>query len=288
MFKKIMLGGLVTAALFSCGKMVSPDAEGANGNAVSSPAESAIASINSLANDSEAFTEMQISSCRSQATHSTCNSANQVRSTFDGCNVDDKISYQGEWTNTYSNQNACHAAGSREMQSGESVTRTSNGLVMNGVYGGKLYYSTNAHTTYDNTLIPGTGLAISRYGNTKSVQINGLHRQLADVNESILADHSVMSIQPITMIGSRRSFNRTITGGTVRVYDNTNRYVADTQFNNLQWKMSGCCHPSSGSLTTTFSGSKNGSVTMTFQGCGTGKVYDERGHSTTFALSECD
>ncbi len=261
-------------------------------NSTSSPAESAVATLNSLANDSEAMNfDMQIASgpCKASSAKSTCNDSNQINVNWSNCAGESGQTLSGGWTNTYSNTRACLSAQSGPLASGDFMTRTSSGMTIKGIYGGTITWSTNLHLTYDKTTISNAGLSVDRSGNTRSITLNGLRRVLQDGNGKIVYDHSIVSEGALTMSGQRSDGTRMIIGGTVRVYNNTDRFRSDSSFNGVHWKSAGCAFPTAGVIATSFSGSKNGFTTLTFtDSCGDARLTDATGKTETITLKQAE
>jgi hypothetical protein len=107
-------------------------------------------------------------------------------------------------------------------------------------------------------------------------------------------DHSVTG----TLTVSNDDGNsRTITG-SIKVYHNLLRVVGTSVFNTVGHS-NGCCFPTSGSITTTFSQGNNvlptalgraalgKSETLTFTGCGTASLQSYDGSTATVTLDRC-
>jgi hypothetical protein len=73
----------------------------------------------------------------------------------------------------------------------------------------------------------------------------------------------------------------------VTLYHNLAKYTATNSFNSVTWSSSTCCYPTSGSVTTTFTGAKSGTGTMTFTStCGAATYVDSTG-SSNVTLTQC-
>jgi hypothetical protein len=263
-------------------------------NSTSSPTESAIATINSLANESEAMNltadlgPMSVA-CKSSSAKSQCDANNQVMVNWGEWAAGNGTTLSGGWVNTYNNTNACMAAQIGPLASGDSVTRTSTGMGIKGLYSGMIVWSTNPHMSYDNTTIPGTGLTVSRFANTRTISLNGLRRSLQDKDGKTVYDHSIMSLGVITMTGARTDGTRTIVAGTVRVFNNTERTRTDSTLSGVMWKNKACCYPTAGSITSTLTGLKTGSSQITFKDrCGEATLSDAKGANQSIILKQCE
>jgi hypothetical protein len=91
----------------------------------------------------------------------------------------------------------------------------------------------------------------------------------------------------LTTTGTRAGGDRVISSGTVTLYHNLAKYTATNSFNSVTWGSSTCCYPTSGSVTTTFTGTKSGTGTMTFTStCGAATYVDSTG-SSNVTLTQC-
>jgi hypothetical protein len=261
-------------------------------NSTSSPAESAVATLNSLANDSEALNfdaQFESGTCKASAAKSACNALNQINVKWSDCTGSNGQTLSGGWTNTYSDTRACMTAQNGRLASGDSMTRTSDGMVIKGIYGGTIMWSTNRHVTYDNKSISNAGLSINRFGETRSIILNGLHRILQDGNGNTVYDHSIVSEGAIIMSGQRQNGTRMVSSGTVRVYNNTDKFSSDHSFNGVQWKNANCAFPTAGAISSSFSGSMNGFTTLTFQStCGEATLTTTNGKTETITLKQAE
>lgn len=253
--------------------------------------ETALAVVNSVATDTERGTfELLASgpSCKSVNPRSACNSANQITVDWKECSAK-AGNLKGGWTNTYNNANACNQSQSGALQNGQSMTRTSSGLVIDGYYGGTLTFNTLAHSTYDRTDISNRGVTVTNLGRYRSIDIESARRTLRNADGKTLFDVSITTDNQILMTGNRSSANRQVNAGVMRVYDNTEKYTAQITFQNLKWGRSTCCYPTSGSVQTTYEGSKTGTSTILFTNdCGSAKHTNEDGETKDFTLIQCE
>lgn len=268
--------------------------------------ESALAIVNSVATDSErgtvAFSSLDEEptapsnamnlavSCGSFNPRSACNGANQITVDWKDCFLpvgDGRV--QGGWISTYNNSAACSQAQTGALQNNHGFTRTSSGMTISGYYGGSLTFNTNTHSAYNSDTIPSSGISVFNYGGTRAIEINGAHRILRDKDAKTLFDLSVMTPSSITMTGARSTSNRQVSSGSVRVYNNTDKYIATSTFNNLRWTRNNCCYPTSGIVTTSYEDSKTGSSILEFTStCGSAKFTDTDSTSKTITLVQCE
>lgn len=268
--------------------------------------ETALAIVNSVATDTERGTMdfMSLSSaatvvpaefvsplgasCKTTNPRSSCNSANQIRFDFQDCSTS-IANMKGGWTNTYNNTNACQQAQDGALQSGQSVTRTSSNLVIEGYYGGSLEFSTLAHSAYDETTIPARGITVRNEGRYRSIDVAGARRTLKDKDGKTLFDISIENLNDILMTGTRANRNRQINTGTLRIHENREKYSADLFFNSVKWTQSSCCYPTSGSIQARFDGSKSGMATLAFKStCGVASYTDADGSQKDVTLIQCE
>lgn len=258
--------------------------------------ETALAVVNSVATDTERGVMDLVGeeiapfggSCKTVNPRSSCNSANQIRYEFSQC-ATPTASLKGGWTNTYNNTNACMQAQEGALQSGQSVTRTSSGLTIDGYFGGKLEFNTLAHSAYDQTTISAKGITVANEGRYRVVDIAGARRTLKNSDGKVLFDVSMMTPNEILMTGTRAARNRQINAGTIRIYDNENEYIGHITFSAVKWGNSSCCYPTAGSLITSYEGSKTGTSTLQFTStCGKAKYQDENGSTKDIELIQCE
>ena len=153
-----------------------------------------------------------------------------------------------------------------------SVTRTYNYEII-GPRGGSLQMSSEPAQAYEGTSVSGGG-RLTHIGDSQwQVELLGKHRTLSFGGQTIY-DHSLRSGSPLTVTGSLNRSSRQVNGGSIEIFHNSAEYTLNLVPNNLTWN--GGCHPSSGSLTGTLTGSLEGSVTITYTGMGQGQILIER------------
>lgn len=212
-----------------------------------------------------------------RAYYATC--VNGVKSaTYNACDINyGSATLSGSVQLTYSH-NSCTLT-----TNGDSVTRTYD-VVFTGPRGGAISHSSALASDYRGTQYGGGGkLTVAPVGWT--VDILGRHTNLTWKGRS-LYNVSVRTLAPMSITGSLGRNGRILNGGQLEVNHNLAKFTSVIQPNNLQWQ-STCCHPVSGSLNISFSGSKSGSATVQFNGCGSATL-DKDGQSQDISLSYCE
>jgi len=275
-------------------------------------AESSTAAVGSIATDSEGGS-ISATSIASKAKSSSVQAAsNQIMSicsyaaardacvgtamtvVWDNCEMSTasgiNLMLSSGWTDTYDSATTCTQAqgGGSLSTTGQTLTRTSSSFVITLLAGATVTTDTNAQTTtYLNQTIPGTGITLSVGASSKTITINGVHQVLRGPEGRVWFDHSLTS-GPMTVTGTRAGGNRVI-NGEVTIYHNTEMYEAVSTLNNVTWGNSTCCFPTSGTLTSAFSGSITGNSTMTYTAtCGTASFTDTSGTTSSVSLSICE
>jgi hypothetical protein len=117
----------------------------------------------------------------------------------------------------------------------------------------------------------------------------GIHLHGVDASANVLFDETV-SASAVTVTGTGTSRSIATGTGVVTVQHNQLKYSAAVSITTaLAYGTSGCCHPSSGVLTTQLSGSRSGIETLTFTGgtCGAATYVDQSGNSSSISLTHC-
>ena len=228
-------------------------------------------------------------SCSYTNVRSSC-SANTDTISWNGCTVaGGDLTLTGGWSESFTN--ACITP----VAANNSITRTSTGstITLNTsiLAGATLTTDTNAGTAWDGTSIPATGITMSRGGTTtRTLTINGLHRIMKGPRGRTWFEHYIRTGTALNITGSRAGTDRQINSGTVEVFHQLLKYKASNSFSNVRWGSATCCYPTSGTITTTFSGSIIGTpATTTFTAsCGVATYVDTTGASSTVTLNQCD
>lgn len=274
-------------------------------------AESAMSAVGSAAGSAEGATTLQLQSeladefqqmdyldsksinphpsaaCSLSAARSSCNvvsgSSSYYTLTWGGCSLGTGT-MSGTWTEVFNN-------GSCSMASNSNViTRTTTGAVFTGALGQTFTTDTNGGVTYDGTSMLSTGviLANAASGSDRYVSINSIHRVLRGPGGAKWFDYFISTPTAITVTGARATNNRTVSSGTLNIYHNMARYTASHSFSNVVWGDSTCCYPTSGTITSTFTGAVTGSTTMTFSStCGSASFTDTSSATSAVTLTQC-
>lgn len=212
----------------------------------------------------------------SRAMSATCNSGVQT-ATYNSCQLGSSSKYMsGSVTLTYS-QPSCLLS-----NNGDSVTRTYD-VDIQGPRGGVLSLSSDKGTDYRGSNYGGGGV-LSKVSSGFEVQILGRHALLSYQNKN-LYNVSTRTLSNLSFNQFTRS-GRVWSAGQLEVNHNLAKFTAVITPNNVQWS-AGCCHPTSGSLNITYSGSKSGSATVQFNSCGSAQVT-ANGQNTNIELSYCE
>lgn len=126
---------------------------------------------------------------------------------------------------------------------------------------------------------------------SRTLTILGLHLHAVTANGTTLFDHTISSTA-VTVTGA--GVLRTASNGTVTVQHNLAKYIAQAQITTpLSYSVASCCHPGSGVITSTLTGSVTGTETLTFTGastgtCGTATLQSSgSSSSSSVVLSHC-
>ncbi|OFZ23346.1 MAG: hypothetical protein A2X94_03870 [Bdellovibrionales bacterium GWB1_55_8] len=145
---------------------------------------------------------------------------------------------------------------------------------------------------------PVSGGSLLTYGAEGSfnLKINGVHVLSQKIfrgngNEGRIqteADHTVSTIgnnmEVVAVNGTR------VVNGTVQVQHNLEKYTGTSVFSDVVYSNTkGCCLPESGTVTTTFTGSRTGTEALTFSGteCGSANLKDQKGALKDLILTRC-
>jgi hypothetical protein len=167
---------------------------------------------------------------------------------------------------------------------GQSVTRSYN-VEFAGPRGGKVAHSSEARSDYRGTTYGGGG-RLSRTTSGWDLEVLGRNSTLTSRGRTLF-DVSVRSLSPISVTGSLLRSSRVLNGGQLEVNHNLAEFSAVLTPNNLRWSQS-CCHPTSGSLSVQYSGSRTGGATVNFLGCGSAEVVNQDGQASSIQLSYCE
>jgi hypothetical protein len=217
-------------------------------------------------------------SCR-RAIFESCNDGFKTIE-YDSCAVGLGITITGSVQLAFSNT-TCSLA-----NTGDSVLRT-NRATVSGPRGGSIQNSSaDRVSSVDGTSIGG-GSRLERTASGWTIDILGQHKVASTRNGRSLFDVSVKTAAPIQITGSLSRAGRIVNSGQVDVHHNLAKFKASFVPNQLQYSNT-CCHPVSGSLGVTYSGSVTGNATVTFNGCGSATLTRGSGSPTSISLSHCE
>ena len=278
--RKIIVAGLLCVFLSACGKKAELD------DSVGDSVESAVTTVGGILDEQSGggfaveSTEATFAVCSGRAVDASCSGA--IRSaSYAGCSLGlGLFTLTGSVSLTYSSDAIC-TAGLGNV--GDYVIRTYDLAVM-GPRGGTLRRFTSAHTDYEGDSISGGG-KLTRTAGGYQVEVLGNTRVLS-VGGTDVFDISVRTTSPISATGLPRA-SRTLNGGALEIIHNLAEYTATWVPANLSWS-AGCCYPTSGSATISFSGSKSGTATVQFTGCGAATVSNEDGATKELTFTNCE
>lgn len=221
----------------------------------------------------------------------SCGSSAIATIDWDSCTIGSSITMTGGWTETFattsgSSETCINATATAALKSGYKVTRKtqSSGVTATFSSGATLVTDTNGGDAWDGTSIPATGVEVSRTSATaKTIQINGTRKILRGPAGRKIFD--VYITGTINTSGTRSGQDRVMTGSS-KVYHNLAKYNATHTYNNVTWANSSCCYPTSGSISSVFTG--GGTTTLAFSStCGTATFTSRDGASSSLSLTKC-
>jgi hypothetical protein len=225
------------------------------------------------------FGESAVANNCLRAFQSTCISGVQS-ATYSNCNpIGTSRTLNGSVTLSYSHMSCTLTT------VGDSVNRTYD-LSIFGVRGGQIQHSSNLASDYRGPgMSYGGGGKLTRTAIGWDLEILGRHSNL-QFRDRELMNVSVRTLSPVAVTGALSRQNRTMNGGAIEVNHNLAQFTTTMVPSNLRWSNS-CCHPVSGSLALSFSGSKTGSAAVTFQGCNSIQL-DRDGQTSLITMSYCE
>lgn len=187
---------------------------------------------------------------------------------------------------------------------GCAITRTSptggNTRTLTGVNGNSYavtHDTTGTNTGWDSGSIPTTSAGVvltctAASCASRSLVINGSHLTgtvtLAGGTANKFWDHTVSTTSTgLVIIGTGTS--RSVSG-TVIVQHNLAKFVSTTTFTSVVYGDSTCCFPTSGSISTVFTGGPNDGKTESLAfsaSCGEATLTDSTGAQNSYTLTHC-
>ncbi len=314
-WKPIFIAAIITGLVVSCNKnsedttedsastndvLVQALAEGAGQASSTEGGTAAIASsINTMAVLEEEIqyakktTESLVANDRVAESAANCKFSARTCSsttgtiTWSGCSIPGpkaSLTMTGGWTETWTDPGDCTNG---YLSVSNSVTRKTTSSVISYPGGATVTTDTNGGNAWDGTAIAAGGIIQTR-ANTFNRNISvtpansGIHKVMIGRRGAKLFDY--FSVPSLTITGSHTNgsgnglsasgSNRSL-GGTVTIYHNQANYTAVNTFNAVAWGDATCCFPTTGSISTTFSGTSapTGPITLTFStSCGTANL----------------
>lgn len=197
--------------------------------------------------------------------------------------------FNGNITLTFDSSTTCNAwISGTSFPSNGNVTRTSSNFIRKNPNGSTVTTTSDSHSNYLNQTISGGAKTTFTVSN-RTVDILGLHKIRKSTAGQTIFDHSVTSIAPLVVTGSKLTGNRQINSGTIKVDHNIARYSSTANLSGITWTQN-CCHPTSGSITFQIVGLGNGNLVVDFSTgtCGTANVSLNSGPTQSIQLTSCE
>lgn len=196
-----------------------------------------------------------------------CNNGAKNYSTS-SCDLPRGFKFSGRVNLAYNNA-SCSLA-----NAGESVTRTYD-YDISGPYGGAVLSVTSE----------GGGGKLSKTASGWNAEILGKRKILTWRGHERM-NLSISTPQAIEITGTLERASRIVNSGQLQVIHNLAGFTASYEPHNLAYNNS-CCHPISGSLDVTYTGSIVGNGTVTFNGCGSATIV-RAGQTRNLTINYCE
>jgi hypothetical protein len=152
-------------------------------------------------------------------------------------------------------------------------------------------------SAWDGTTFPmaASGMAVANSSGTKTITVNGRHDAILGPDGSTWLNYATSG--QLTVTGTLAASNRTVqNGSTLTTWNNVLKYKVvhtagnDSNGHAIIWADHTCCHPTSGKLTSVFSGAVTGTSTITFlsSSCGQAFYTDVNGGVGQMTLNSCN
>lgn len=227
-------------------------------------------------------------SCPTILSQSSSCSSGDLTLTYDDCSfAHSSATWSGTQTIAFSPSCPTTMTVAQLMSSGITLTRTfGTGTTETNASGEvtTIDTTTAASSGYNSSVtVSGEGEQAVWSASGRTLQILGLHLT-GSGNEKY--DHTINSTA-LTVSGY--GTNRALSNGTVTVQHNLAKYTAVVTISNLAWGLANCCHPTSGSFSTSYSGSVSGTETLTFSdtSCGAASLQSTSGATSAITLGHC-
>jgi hypothetical protein len=212
----------------------------------------------------------------------TCDNGTGVKTvSYTSCAITARaFTLNGSVTLTYSN-NSC------ALGVGDNVVRTYDETIT-GPHGGTVQTTSALHSNYLGSQYSGGGRLTHTSATVWTMDILGKHK-IGTRRGHTLFDVSAHTTTPISVSSTLSRSGRTISSGAIAIDHNLAKFTAVYSANAgqpLVWN-STCCHPVSGRLDTTYTGSITGSGSIAFNGCGSAELSKD-GSTRTLSLGYCE
>jgi hypothetical protein len=277
---------LMLAVLFTTACAKQKKESEAEVNAINSSAEGGITTINALIDDQAGSTfvasvepspaeklfdqilpKAYAASCL-RAFDQSCNAGSKVFSTA-SCDLPRGFKFSGRVQMAYNNVSCSMSS------TGDQVTRTYD-YDISGPYGGAVLAVTS----------DGGGGRLTKTAGGWTAEVLGQHKVLTWRGQQIL-NLNISTPQPLEITGSLNRSARVVNSGSFQVVHNLAGFTALYEPHNLAYT-NACCHPVSGSLDVSYSGSITGGGTITFNSCGSATLVRDNGAEQEIALNYCE
>lgn len=172
-----------------------------------------------------------------------------------------------------------------------TVTRSLN-VTRSGIFDTNVTTDSNPVTDYRGTVASGgVRLKVTNTATpTFQLDVLGIHKVRKSGSGATLQDVSIQTTAPFTVTGALAGGNRTVSGGTLVVAHNLARYVATfTISDSLTFSDAGtCCHPTSGTVSVTYSGAQTGTGTLQYSSTCGQATLSLNGNTTVLTLHGCE
>ena len=305
---KLNVMGLFLLALAGCGSAATPGssydtssseviAGAIAGSAGSSDNGGSVVAMNESAEPQKASKLFALESLEPKAQASVCTASAQVMGAacstttmtlaLSGC-TGTVGAWNGSYLLTYNAAGTCtnaNGGGLIAMGASNSVTITSAaGVTLTTTTPSGFVVSTDSNASGFSSSVGG-GTAITcgatNCSTSRTVNILGVHRTLSNASSVKLFDHTLSTPTAFTITGT--GSGKQITAGSIQLQHNLAKFIATSTITTPLTFTAGCCQPTGGSITTTFSSGKTGTETTTFgPTCGAATVG-----GTAVTLSYC-
>lgn len=209
---------------------------------------------------------------------------------FDACGRG-RASWSGSETLEFSSLAVCQARQlARAVPVSGSLTRTFGDGTYRSVDNRKVTIDTSVESGYAQKVSGGEFVQYGLDGDdaVRTIDIKGIHLVATDGQSRKRWDHTISTDAAKPLKVKKAGAQKEITEGTTIVQHNLALFTATVDIKSPLTFSEGCCHPTGGSVTTTFSGSKSGSEDLTFTAtCGVATLKAADGSEASLQLKHC-